>query len=51
MAAVKVPHPAAVAVERATIVWIRCLLQIRCPMQIGIIVENALNWADDPVHE
>ena len=38
VATVVVHHPAAVAVdaERATIVWIRSQVQIRCPMRIEI---------------
>ena len=36
VAAVEVPHPAATAVEGAIIVWIRCLVQIRCQMQTEI---------------
>ena len=32
----EVPHPAAVAVEGAIIVWIRCPVQIRCQMQTEI---------------
>ena len=39
MARVEVHHPAAVAVdvERATIVWIRSQVQIRCPMRTEIM--------------
>ena len=39
VATVVVHHPAAVAVdvERATIVWIRSEVQIRCPMRIEIM--------------
>ena len=39
VAKVEVHHPAAVAVdvERATIVWIRSQVQIRCPMRIEIM--------------
>ena len=36
LAAVEVPHPAAVAVEAAIIVWISCPVQIRCQMQTEI---------------
>ena len=36
VAAMEVPHPAAVAVEGAIMVWIRCPVQIRCQMQTQI---------------
>ena len=41
VATVEVHHPAAVAVdvERATIVWIRSQVQIRCPMRIEITLK------------
>ena len=40
-----------VDVERAIIVWIRSQVQIRCPMPIEIMSENALNPADDPFQD
>ena len=39
VAAVEVPHPAAVAVEGAIIAWISCPEQIRCPMQTEIMLK------------
>ena len=41
VATVEVHHPAAVAVdvEKATIVWIRSQVQIRCPMRIEITLK------------
>ena len=41
VATVEVHHPAAVAVdvERATIVWIRSQVRIRCPMRIEITLK------------
>ena len=36
VAAVEVPHLVVVAVEGASIVWIRCPVQIRCQMQTEI---------------
>ena len=42
VATVEVHHPAAVAVdvERATIVWIRSQVQIKCPMRIEITLKT-----------
>ena len=37
MVALEVFHPAAVSVEGAIIVWIRCPVQIRCQMQTEIM--------------
>ena len=37
VAVVEVPPLGAVAVEGASIVWIRCPVQIRCPMQTEIM--------------
>ena len=39
VAAVGIPHPAAVAVEGAIIVWIRCPVQVNCQMQTEIMAK------------
>ena len=39
VAAVEVPHLAAVAVEGAIIVWIRCPVQVNCQMQTEIMAK------------
>ena len=39
VAVVEVPHPAAVAVVGAVMVWIRCPVQIRCQMETTIMLK------------